>query len=51
VVVPDDDIGARIAVSGTVTDKLEDRQVRVELTATSEGEKVLGQARALVQLA
>lgn len=51
VVVPDDDIGALLEVSGRVTEKLDDRRVRVELTATSQGDKVLGQARAVVQLA
>jgi len=51
VVVPDDDTGARIEVTGTVTEKLEDRRVRVELTATSGGEKVLSMSRAVVQLA
>jgi acyl dehydratase len=50
VVVPDDDDGATLVVSGRVTEKLPDRRVRVELTATSGGEKVLGQARAVVQL-
>jgi acyl dehydratase len=50
VVVPDDDTGALLEVSGRVTEKLEDRRVRVELTATSGGDKVLGQARAVVQL-
>jgi acyl dehydratase len=51
VVVPDDDIGALLEVSGRVTEKLDARRVRVELTATSSGDKVLGQARAVVQLA
>ena len=49
--VPDDDRGALVEVSGAVTEKLDDRQVRVTLTATCGGEKVLGQARAVVQLA
>jgi acyl dehydratase len=51
VVVPDDDAGALVEVSGRVTDKLDGRRVRVELTATSAGDKVLGQARAVLQLA
>jgi acyl dehydratase len=51
VVVADDDTGALLEVSGRVTEKLDDRRVRVELTATSAGDKVLGQARAVVQLA
>src|SRR6202161_2370268 len=41
VVVPDDDKGATIEVAGTVTEKLADQAVRVELTARSEGAKVL----------
>jgi acyl dehydratase len=51
VAVPDDDTGALLEVSGRVTELLEDRQVRVELTATAAGDKVLGRARAVVQLA
>jgi acyl dehydratase len=49
--VPDDGVGALLEVSGRVTELLDDRRVRVELTATSAGDKVLGQARAVVQLA
>jgi acyl dehydratase len=49
VVVPDEG-GATIEVGGTVTEKVDGRRVRVQLTATSAGAKVLGQARALVQL-
>jgi acyl dehydratase len=52
VVVPDDDTGAGLDVSGVVTAKDEQaRTVRVELTATSGGEKVLGRAQAVVRLA
>ncbi|OIV39183.1 dehydratase [Mangrovactinospora gilvigrisea] len=50
VVVPDDASGAEIALSAKVAEKLDDRRVRVDITATSEGKKVLGQARAVVQL-
>ncbi len=50
VVVPDD-TGALVRIEGRVTEKLADRRVRVELTATSAGAKVLAQARAVVQLA
>ena len=50
VVVPDDDTGAAVDVTGRVTELLDDGLVRVELTATSRGEKVLGQARAIVRL-
>lgn len=53
VVVPNDDKGATIEVSGKVAAKLDDaaRTVRVDLTATSEGQKVLGMSRAVVRLA
>jgi acyl dehydratase len=51
VVVPDDDKGANIQVSGKVTSKDDAaRTAVVELTATSNGTKVLGKARATVQL-
>ncbi|WP_042387036.1 MaoC family dehydratase [Streptacidiphilus melanogenes] len=51
VVVPNDESGARIEVSGKVAAKLDDRRVRVDLVATSAGQKVLGMSRAVVQLA
>ncbi|MCF3962383.1 MaoC family dehydratase [Streptomyces fuscigenes] len=51
VVVPDDDKGAVVEVSAKVAQKLEDRQVRVDIAATSDGQKVLGLARAVVRLA
>ncbi len=51
VVVPNDDQGATIEVSGKVAAKLDDNKVRVDLTATSAGQKVLGMSRAVVQLA
>ena len=38
-------------IEGRVTEKLDGRRVRVDLTATTEGAKVLGAARAVVQLA
>ena len=50
VVVPDDEQGATLVVEGRVAEKLPGRRVRVDLTATSGGDKVLGQARAVVQL-
>ncbi|GEB48714.1 MULTISPECIES: MaoC family dehydratase [Streptomyces] len=52
VVVPDDEQGAVIEVTGKVAAKLDDeeRTVRVDLTATSAGQKVLGLARAVVRL-
>jgi acyl dehydratase len=51
VVVPNDGVGAEIQVSAKVAAKLDDRRVRVDLLATSAGEKVLGLSRAVVQLA
>jgi len=53
VVVPDDGAGAVIEVSAKVAQKLDDeaRTVRVDLTATSDGQKVLGMSRAVVRLA
>lgn len=51
VVVPDDDKGAVIEVSGKVAAKLDGNTVRVDLTATSAGQKVLGMSRAVVRLA
>ncbi len=52
VVVPDDDRGAVLEVSGVVAVKDEQaRTVRVDLTATSGGDKVLGRAQAVVRLA
>jgi len=50
VVVPDDDQGATIEVSGTVEEKLDDNRVALALTARSAGAKVLGRARAVVRL-
>ncbi|TQS46322.1 MaoC family dehydratase [Cryptosporangium phraense] len=51
VVVPDDDAGASLEVSGKVTEKLDARRVAVELTARSGDDKVLGRAKAVLQLA
>ncbi|MFF2138202.1 MaoC family dehydratase [Streptomyces sp. NPDC058193] len=50
VVVPDDGTGALIEVSGKVAAKLDDNLVRVDLTAMSDGKKVLGMSRAVVRL-
>ena len=49
--VPDDDLGSVIDVSGEVTELLADRRVKVMLTATYAGQKILGNAVAIVQLA
>ncbi|MFE6133187.1 MaoC family dehydratase [Streptomyces sp. NPDC056437] len=51
VVVPNDEKGALIEVSGKVSALLDDKRVRVNLVAMSEGEKVLSMSRAVVQLA
>ncbi|HEY9370236.1 MaoC family dehydratase [Streptomyces sp.] len=51
VVVPNDGVGALIEVSAKVAAKLDDGRVRVDLTAMSAGQKVLGMSRAVVQLA
>ncbi|MGW0774537.1 MaoC family dehydratase [Streptomyces sp. NPDC002835] len=50
VVVPNDDEGALIEVSAKVAAKLDDNRVRVDLVVTSDGQKVLGMSRAVVQL-
>ncbi|MFJ1793638.1 MaoC family dehydratase [Kitasatospora griseola] len=50
VIVPNDSVGAVIEVSGKVAALLDDNRVRVDLVATSEGQKVLGMARAVVRL-
>ena len=53
VVVPDgvdEDSGARLTVTGKISAVNDDGTVRVDLVATSGGEKVLGLARALVRL-
>ena len=50
VVVPDDSVGASIEVSGKVVALLEDNKVRVDLTAISAGQKVLGRAIAVVRV-
>jgi len=50
VVVPDDDVGATIEVSGIVEEKLDDNRVVLVLTARSGGEKVLTRAKAVVRL-
>jgi acyl dehydratase len=50
VVVPDDDLGATIEVSGTVEKKLDGNLVVLALTARSAGAKVLSRSRAVVRL-
>jgi acyl dehydratase len=51
VVVPDDEQGAEVTVRGKVGALLDDGRARVDLTVTSDGEKVLSLARAIVRLA
>ncbi len=50
VVVPDDDVGATIEVSGKVEEKLDGNRVVLALTAKSAEAKVLTRARAVVRL-
>ncbi len=50
VVVPDDDTGAVIEVTGTVREKRDDNQVVLDLVARCDGDKVLSKARAVVRL-
>ncbi|GHD59218.1 MaoC family dehydratase [Streptomyces goshikiensis] len=50
VAVPNDERGAVIEVSAKVAVKLDDNRVRVDLTAMSADQKVLGMSRAVVQL-
>jgi acyl dehydratase len=51
VVVPDDDKGALVEVSGVVTSQLDGNRVSVDVTARSGDAKVLTRARAVVRLA
>ena len=50
VVVPDDEKGTAIEVSGTVAERLDGNRVAVNITARSGGTKVLTRARAVVRL-
>jgi acyl dehydratase len=50
VIVPDDDQGATIEITGTIEEKLEDSRVVLALTARSAEAKVLTRARAVVRL-
>jgi acyl dehydratase len=51
VVVPDDDEGVDITVTGKVTSVNDDGTVAVALTVTFDGQTVLGNPRAVVRLA
>ena len=50
VVVPDDDAGASVEVSGQVEEKLDGNRVAITLTARTAETKVLTRARAIVRL-
>ena len=49
VVVPDDDTGVEVTISGKVTGETEEGHFKIDVTAISGGEKVLGAARAVVR--
>jgi acyl dehydratase len=49
--VPDDDTGSTVEVAAKVAAVLDDKRVRVDLTATYAGATVLGRAQAVVALA
>lgn len=51
VVVPDDDAGAVVELTGKVDQKREDGTVRVAITAMFDGKTVLGRPTAIVRLA
>ena len=51
VVIPDGDHGATLDVSAKVTELLDDNCVKITITASSEGQTVLGKAQAIVRLA
>ena len=50
VVVPDDDQGAVLEVTGKVAEKLDGKRVRVDISARSDGQTVLSRAKAIVRL-
>ena len=50
VVVPDNDHGATLDVSAEVTELLDDNCVKITITASCEGQTVLGKAQAIVRL-
>jgi acyl dehydratase len=50
VLVPDDDTGAEVELSGLVKSVGEDGTAVVDVTAVSAGERVLGQARATIRV-
>jgi acyl dehydratase len=50
VVVPDDDQGAELTVSAVVKGFTDDGYAQLEITATCDDEKVLGQAKAVIRV-
>jgi acyl dehydratase len=48
--VPDDDHGATIEVSGTVAEQVDDEHVAIDITARTDGTKVLTRARAVIRV-
>jgi len=50
VVVPDDDVGATVEISGKIEEKLDGNRVVLMLTARASGQKVLTRARAVIRL-
>lgn len=51
VAVPDDGSGAMLEVTAKITELLDDHCVKIVITASSEGQTVLGKAQAIVRLA
>jgi acyl dehydratase len=50
VVVPDDDKGATIEITGTVAEQLDGNRVAIDLVALQDDTKVLSRARAVIKL-
>lgn len=50
VIVPDDDKGTVVTVSGVVAEKNDDGTIAVDLTAVSNDTEVLGKARGVIRL-
>ena len=50
VVVPDDDLGAKVEITAVVGEKRDDNLVRVDITARFDDATVLGKAQAVVRL-
>jgi acyl dehydratase len=50
VVVPDDEHGAELVVQAVVAEKLPEGRVRVDISVTCQGQKVLTRSRAVVAL-